>query len=158
MKNIYFILLIVTLNSSCKDPDIWEKKTETYSSGEKKSEYWIHNGLKDSTMITFDNKGNKTGELKFKNDKQEGETLIFYPSGKISEKQFYKNGKREGLFLGFHENGNKKMEISFEDDKIAGIFRKWDEKGAVIVDTHIAKDSLKFIGQHVGIGGNKERK
>jgi uncharacterized protein len=155
MNKLIFLMLLAI---GCKEKDVWQKKVDSYANGKPKREYLLHNGKIDSTMITYDKDGFKSGLLKFKNDKQNGESTIYFPSGKIKENQFYIDGKREGLFIGYFENGNKSMEISFKDDKISGIFKKWAEDGKLVTESNFSKDSLTFTGQHLGIGRNTEEK
>jgi uncharacterized protein len=139
----YYIFPALLLFTACQPADTWEKKQEHYAAtGVLSSEYWLKNGLKDSIMTVFDKNGGKAGDLRFRNDKQEGRTVYFYPSGKLREEQFYVNGKKEGKVKIWYENGQLQMESDYAHDRLNGAFKRWNPDGSLIVETLFSNDSL----------------
>ncbi len=120
-----------------------EEKKDFYTDGKIQRHYWLKNGKKDSTMVSYSHDGYKTGEMFFKNDIQQGAGIFYYPSGKIKEQQTIKDGKREGKVILWHENGQLKAEANFQNDKLNGVYKKWDEQGTLIFESIFAADTVQ---------------
>lgn len=137
--------------SNCHPPQpsapVWEQKKYYYPGGELESIYWLKDGKQDSIMVTYDRQGNKTGVLRFRNDKQEGKSEYFYPSGKLKETHFYVDGKKEGAVTTWYESGNKQVEANYLNDKKHGIFRQWKEDGTLLFETNFLADTIVVNSQ-----------
>ena len=73
--------------------------------------------------------GQKSGEVSFKDGKEEGNSTMWHENGRKKEEGNFQAGEMEGLWTSWHENGQKKEEANFRGGKMEGLSVQWYENG-----------------------------
>ncbi|WP_299762519.1 hypothetical protein [uncultured Pontibacter sp.] len=133
-----------------------DKRTEYYSSGKIKQEYYVNSeGEADGRMTEYFEGGSISSLVDFKDGKQHGWSQFFRKDGVMRKKTYFengiqqdtlltffsdgdvesafsiKNGSKHGRYAYYFENGKKKEEGSYLDDQLEGEVISYSIKGQV---------------------------
>ena len=116
--NFLFIILIFTTLSSCSDS-------------------------KDKNVVrTYWENGNLKSELRYKDDKLNGECFWYYYNGKPEMKTTYLMDELNGETVRWYENGNIQSRYYVVNDQYEGVFESYNVYGALVKREHYKKGVL----------------
>ena len=113
-----------TYDQSGKKIGIWKYYHED---GVLKSEENFDTG---KATVFFKDKKRKE-EFALKDDKIEGEVILYYECGAVKEKLGYKNGEREGKGESYYISGKIKNKYTHQNDLLQGEYVSFYENGAI---------------------------
>lgn len=142
---LFFSLSVIAACNPDHRNSEWTPVEERLPNGVLARSYWLKNGVKDSTMLLFNPKGEKIGIMRFKDGVQQGISQFFYPSGQLKETQTIVDGKREGKVTTWFESGQTQTEAIFQNDKMNGRFKRWNPEGQLVIECIFENDSLRQV-------------
>ena len=110
MKKVLFLLLMLTVLSSCND--------------DVQKSYWDNGKLKS--------------ELRYADGKLNGECVWYYPNGQQWMRVNYVDDIKDGVVLTYAENGKLTAEEYYTGGKLNGPFKKWYDNGQLFQDGQYA--------------------
>lgn len=114
-----------------------------YDNGVVSSYGKYQKGLKEGKWIYFDEAGDKSGEVIYKEDKVTDTVLLFYNNGKLKNKITYLNGEKTGPFIDFYLNGNKYRTGSYQNGEYSGPMTYFFKHGSVEYNLNYKKGLLE---------------
>jgi antitoxin component YwqK of YwqJK toxin-antitoxin module len=84
-----------------------------YENGEPEEIGMLSQGKKAGTWTKYDQLGNKTGEVRFRNGKKDGTWKVWSSEGILRVKMEYDEGKRIGKWQFFDELGTLSKEVDY---------------------------------------------
>ncbi|WP_299820729.1 hypothetical protein [uncultured Pontibacter sp.] len=139
-----FLLLLVACNNNREFEEIYDSETglteriEYHPDGKVKARGLFKEGKEHGEFIHYDEFGNLEETSAYRDGVLEGILKVYYPNGKLKEETYYSEGVPVGWSYLYRENGEKKAAyqyIRFEDRYIATQRIKYNELGAIIVDS-----------------------
>ena len=89
-----------------------------YSDGSKRYEIQIEDCKREGIAEYWDELGNLSKTVEFKNGKLNGEKNTYYPSGKIKETSTYKNDKLNGTLIKYDVDGDTIQTVTYKNNDI----------------------------------------
>lgn len=180
--NILFIIITIKVTIAQNEKNVSDGEVKFYyENGKISSEGFMRNGkpdkywksyypdgtlksegnrrffMLDSTWVFYNEKGDTSKIINYKNDKKHGYFITYewkYDSikGKIGgmvSKELYLEDKKQGVSY-YYKNGKIQKEVYYKDGKKDGISREYDENGNVITLVEYKNDfiiSREFINR-----------
>jgi len=91
-----------------------------------------HYGKNTRIQTTYYDNGQKETEVKYINEKLEGQYTSWYKTGEVESEISYREGKRNGATIEYYRNGNKRIQMEYKDNAIVHSSEvKWYENGHI---------------------------
>ncbi|WP_161890597.1 toxin-antitoxin system YwqK family antitoxin [Pontibacter russatus] len=98
-----------------------DKRTEYYSSGEIKQEYYVNSeGGADGRLTEYFEGGSISSLVDFKDGKQHGWSQFFHKNGTMRKKTYFENGVQQDTLVTFYSDGVVETAFSIRDGKKHG--------------------------------------
>ena len=116
----YFLMILLSLMSSCSIPDLHDPKT-------------LHEAKKKAILLSELNKEFMYSMIWLyvddDNDTFTGWVKETYPNQSLKNLGYFKNGQKQGLWLAWHKNKKTASKIEWNKDRLSGNYVHWYENG-----------------------------
>ena len=103
---------------------------------------FILGACNDGVQKDYWENGKLKSELRYENDKLNGESVWYTEQGQVMTRAFYKNDTLEGRYQRFHQNGVLEMECWYKHGLRDSICRSYSVKGNLASEDHYACGKL----------------
>ena len=135
-----FILLIISLLSSCKDD---KKPVVSYwPDGKVKSELFYTDGKLDGLCKWYYSNGNPSMEATYSNNVLNGPSTRWYENGNLEEKSYYIDNKYDGVVEEYNVFGTLVKMSTYKNGVLNGLFYQWYDNGKAFVEGEYLDDMM----------------
>jgi len=97
----------------------------------------------DGVQKSYWENGKLKSELRYQDDKLNGECSWYFSSGKLWRRLSYNVGLKEGHSLRWHENGQLAEDAWYKNDQLDSLRLLYSEQGALVAEEHYVDGLLE---------------
>lgn len=125
MKQWLFFLALTVILVACSDG----VQKSYWDNGKLKSELRYENDKLNGECVWYYQSGGKMSQGFYVDDVLDGCFMRWYPNGKLSEEGWYKNGLRDSIGHTYSEKGFLASEEHYRNGELDGEIKKWYDNG-----------------------------
>ena len=106
-------------------------KRDYWENGKLKSELRYENEKLNGECVWYSQTGQKLLTVNYKDDVKEGPMMRWHVNGTVEEEGWFKNNHLDSVFRSYSDNGTMTVEGYYVDGKLDGEIKKWYDNGQV---------------------------
>ena len=138
MKKLFGLVMLLVAFASCDDGI----KKSYFDDGTLKSELRYENEKLNGECFWYYANGKPLMQATFKDNVKDGHFMRWHENGKLMEDCYYKNGELDSVYHSYTLNGILASEEHYKNGLLDGDFKKWYENGQVFQDGQYADDMM----------------